>query len=55
MTYNDAGQGWKYENSNYMRNKFQVDNRQYAKFEAALARKMATLKPTGEKEHGGKP
>ena len=55
LTYNDAGQGWKYENSNYMRNKFQVDNRQYAKFEAELARKMATLKPTGEKEHGGKP
>ena len=55
LTYNDAGQGWKYENSNYMRNKFQVDSRQYAKFEAELARKMATLKPTGEKEHGGKP
>ncbi len=27
LTYTDAGQNWKYENSNYMRNKFKVDDR----------------------------
>lgn len=41
LTYNDAGQGWKYENSNYMFNKFKADHRQYQKFEAERARKMA--------------
>lgn len=41
LTYNDAGQGWKYENSNYMFNKFKVDHKQYQKFEAEMARKMA--------------
>ncbi len=44
LSYTDAGQGWKYENSNYMRNTFRVDDRQYAKFEAELARKMAGMK-----------
>ncbi|MDZ4404825.1 DUF1326 domain-containing protein [Prosthecobacter sp.] len=43
MTYNDSGQKWKYENSNYMRNKFKVDDRQYAKFEADMAKKMAAM------------
>ncbi|HXJ56188.1 MAG TPA: DUF1326 domain-containing protein [Verrucomicrobiae bacterium] len=45
LTYTDAGQGWKYEKSNYMRNKFQVDDRQYDKFEAEMAKKMAAIKP----------
>lgn len=45
LTYTDAGQGWKYEDSNYMYNKFEVDNKQYAKFEAELAKKMAEMKP----------
>src|SRR5206468_11995654 len=49
MAYNDAGQGWKYENSNYMRNKFQVDDREYTKFEAEMARKMAAMKSQPEK------
>jgi hypothetical protein len=44
LTYRDAGQGWKYRNSNYMRNKFQVDDGQYAKYEAEMARKMAAAK-----------
>lgn len=45
MTFNDAGQNWKYENSNYMRNKFKVDDRKYAKFEAEMAKKMAAVNP----------
>jgi hypothetical protein len=28
-----------------MRNKFQVDDRQYEKFEAEMAKKMAAIKP----------
>jgi hypothetical protein len=46
LTYADAGQDWKYENSNYMRNKFEVDNKQYEKYEAAMARKMGQMKTT---------
>ena len=49
LTYNDAGQGWKYKNSNYMRNKFQVDDRVYAKFDAEMARKMAAMKTPARK------
>ena len=49
LTYNDAGQGWKYEKSNYMRNKFQVDDRVYAKFEAEFAKKMEALKAKAAK------
>jgi len=44
LTYNDAGQGWKHQDSNYMYNTFEVDNKEYAKFETAMARKMAELK-----------
>jgi hypothetical protein len=44
LTYSDAGQGWKYEKSNYMRNKFKVDDAIYAKHEAAMAKKMAEMK-----------
>lgn len=43
LTYTDAGQDWKHENSNYMRNKFTVDDKQYAKHEAALAKKMGKM------------
>jgi hypothetical protein len=49
MTYHDAGQGWDYEDSNYMWNKFQVDNKVYTKFEADMAKKMAQLKEKAEK------
>jgi len=45
LIYRDSGQGWKYEKSNYMRNRFHVDDRQYEKYEAELARKMAAMKP----------
>jgi hypothetical protein len=41
LTYKDAGQDWKYENSNYMRNKFQVSSKDYEKHEAMMAKKMA--------------
>jgi hypothetical protein len=45
FTYKDAGQDWKYENSNYMRNSFQTDSKEYAKYEADMAKKMAEMKP----------
>ena len=41
LSYTGSGQSWKYEDSNYMFNRFKVDNRQYEKFEAELAKKMA--------------
>ena len=41
MTFKDAGQDWKYEQSNYMFNKFQTDNKEYEKYESEMARKMA--------------
>jgi len=43
LTYTDAGQDWKYESSNYMRGKFHVDNKEYEKYEADMARKMAQM------------
>lgn len=43
MTFRDAGQKWNYTNSNYMRNKFKVDDREYAKYAAAVAQKMAAM------------
>ncbi len=43
LTYADAGQDWKYENSNYMRNTFEVDNKVYEKHEAAMAKKMGKM------------
>ena len=44
LTYKDAGQDWKYEKSNYMRNKFVVNNRQYQKHEAEMEKKMKQMK-----------
>jgi hypothetical protein len=41
LTYSDAGQGWKYKDSNYMFNRFKVDSKEYEKFEADMAKKMA--------------
>jgi hypothetical protein len=41
LTYKDAGQDWKYENSNYMWNKFNVSSKEYEKHEAMMAKKMA--------------
>jgi len=47
LTYKDAGQGWDYENSNYMFNPFKVDSKEYDRFEAEMARKMAAMKSKG--------
>ena len=44
LEFTDAGQNWKLENSNYMLGKFKVDSRQYEKFSAGLAKKMAEMK-----------
>jgi hypothetical protein len=44
MIYKDAGQDWKYENSNYMFNQFKTDHKEYAKYEAEMARQMAKMK-----------
>jgi hypothetical protein len=44
LTYNDAGQNWNYEKSNYMRNQFKTDGKAYQKFEAELAKKLEQLK-----------
>lgn len=44
MTYTDAGQNWKFENSNYMFGTFTIDSEQYKKFAAGLAQKMAAKK-----------
>ncbi len=41
LSYKDAGQNWNYQNSNYMFNQFKVNSKQYAKFEADMAKKMA--------------
>jgi len=43
LAYNDSGQGWKYEKSNYMFNRFKADRKEYQKFEAEMARKMAAM------------
>ena len=43
FTYTDAGQDWKYENSNYMWNKFEVTSKQYEKHEAAMAGKSGKM------------
>jgi hypothetical protein len=49
LAYRDSGQGWSYEKSNYMFNRFKVDNKQYAKYEAELAKKMAAMSPEAGK------
>lgn len=45
FTFKDASQDWSYEKSNYMWNKFQTDNKEYERFEAEMAKKMAAMKP----------
>jgi hypothetical protein len=49
LVYKDSGQGWKYEDSNYMFNRFKVTGQEYDKNEADMARKMAKLKEHAEK------
>jgi hypothetical protein len=48
LTYKDSGQGWKYENSNYMFNRFKVNSKEYEKFEAEMAKKMAAMAPAAK-------
>ena len=43
LTYSDAGQGWEHKDSNYMWNKFEVDNKAYEKHEAAVAKTMGKM------------
>lgn len=43
LTYNDAKQDWNYENSNYMYNKFSTGSKEYEKYEADMAKKMAAM------------
>jgi len=52
MTYNDAGQNWSWNNSNYMFGTFSADNVQYEKYAAGLAQKMGPTKDekTSEKQ-----
>jgi len=45
ITYNDSGQNWDWNGSNYMLGTFTLDNVQYEKFTAGLAQK---LKKSGE-------
>lgn len=49
LTYTDAKQDWNYENSNYMFNKFSTGNKEYEKFEADMAKKMAAMNATEKK------
>jgi hypothetical protein len=44
MTYTDAEQNWAWQDSNYMQGKFTVDSKQYEKYTAGLAQKMARMK-----------
>ncbi|PWU10932.1 MAG: hypothetical protein C5B50_24505 [Verrucomicrobia bacterium] len=44
LNYSDAGQGWEYKDSNYMFNSFKVSGKQYAQYEADMAKKMAAGK-----------
>lgn len=49
LTYTDADQNWKYENTNYMLGDFTLDSAQYEKYAAGLAQKMKAMKKTEEK------
>jgi len=44
LAYNDAGQSWNYEGSNYMYGTFTITSEEYEKFAAGLAQKMAGMK-----------
>jgi hypothetical protein len=50
MTYNDSGQNWNWQGSNYMFGTFTLDNVQYAKYAAGLAQKMAKKSGQSEEE-----
>lgn len=44
LAYNDAGQNWNFEGSNYMFGTFELDSAQYEKYSAGLAQKMQPKK-----------
>ncbi len=44
IAYNDTGNDWHFENSNYMFGTFQLDSEMYDKYAAGLAQKMAQQK-----------
>ncbi len=44
LAYNDAGQNWNFEGSNYMFGTFELDSAQYEKYAAGLAQKMQPKK-----------
>jgi hypothetical protein len=44
LTYNDAGENWSFEGSNYMFGTFELDNVMYEKYVAGLAQKAAAKK-----------
>src|SRR5204863_8281618 len=44
LEFTDAGQKWKFQNSNYMFSKFDLNSKEYEKFSAGLAQKMAAAK-----------
>ncbi len=43
LTYTDNGQTWDFKGTNFMVNDFTVDNLEYEKFEAAMAKKMKKM------------
>jgi hypothetical protein len=43
LTYTDADQNWNYKDSNYMQGRFTIDSKQYEKYMAGLAQKMAGM------------
>src|ERR1043165_3385936 len=49
LTYTDAKQNWNFENSNYMFNKFSVTSKEYEKYEADMAKKMAAMNMSEKK------
>jgi hypothetical protein len=44
LAYTDAGQNWNFKDSNYMLGRFTVDSKEYEKYTAGLAQKMAGMK-----------
>ncbi|HEV8337447.1 MAG TPA: DUF1326 domain-containing protein [Candidatus Polarisedimenticolia bacterium] len=44
LTYNDAGENWSFQGSNYMYGTFELDNVMYEKYVAGLAQKAAAKK-----------
>ena len=44
LEFSGSGQNWKLKDSNYMFGSFEVDSKQYEKYHAGLAQKMADMK-----------